>query len=205
MSEATPDRGPTRWAKAGLAGVLAALLILWGWYYVSPRWTLRQMRAAALAHDQEGLSAFVDYPALRASTESEQRSNAAKLMALAPAEVRDRVEADIERRMTADAVDRVSGPEWIELIFGRDPYPGWASGAPDTGRSERIAVRSPDLFQLHDRADPYPRPAGDLTFRRRGLGWKLIAIGPGGEEFPEKPPPAWWRRVLDGYGLRRRP
>lgn len=192
-----------RWMKASLAAALAALLPVWGWYYVSPRWTLREMRAAALAHDSGRLDSFVDYSALRASTEAEMRANAAELLAMARPEVRDRVEDDIRRRMTSAAVDSVSGPAWIQRIFGRDDYPGWASGAAETVLVERIAVRSPNIFQLHDRSDRYPRPAGSLTFRRHGLGWKLVAIGPGDEEFPEEPPPAWWRRVLAGYGLRR--
>jgi hypothetical protein len=191
-----------RWTKAAVTGALAALLLLWGWYYESPRWTLRQMRSAALAHDTARLDAFVDYPALRASEAAQMRAAGAKLAAMAPPELRALVEADTRRRHTAAQADWRSSPEWIRRIFGREPTSwGWASGAPETGRRERIAVRSPDEFHVHDRDDRFLRPEGDLTFRRHGTRWKLVAIGPTPDELLLDEPPTRWERFLAGAGL----
>lgn len=186
-----------RWVKASLAAALAALLFLWGFYYASPRWTLHKMREAALAHDLEALSAYVDYPALWASVEAQRRSEDSGLLAMAPPEVRDRVEADVSRRRRAREADPDPDPEpeFLRLIFGREPtYWGWASGSGTSGRHDVIVVRGPDEFELHDLDAPYPDPAGDLVFRRYGLGWKLVSMAAIWNEFPEEPPKGWWAR-----------
>ena len=189
--------------KASLAAALAALLLIWGWYFVSPRWTLERMRAAGLAEDSAALDRFVDYDALRSSEAGQMRAAAARLLAIAPDEIRNRVEADIARRHTQAELDRRASPQRVLGIFRHYPtYVGWASGVAErTGRRERIAVRSPNRFHLHDRNDLYPMPEGDLTFRRDGLGWKLVAIGPAMDEFPADAPPAWWERAWAGQGL----
>ena len=51
--------------------VLAMALAAAGWWFGSPWWTLREMRAAADAHDAARLSYYIDYPALRADLKGE--------------------------------------------------------------------------------------------------------------------------------------
>lgn len=165
-----------RWTTIGLAGAFGLLIPVWGWYYVSPVWTLQRMRAAALAHDRSALSSYVDYRALRVDRAAQMQAGEARLLAMAPPEVRGRVADSIRARGGPKELDRLSSPEWVELIFSRNPPAGWASGVAETGRRVGIVVRGPNLFRLYDRDDPYPRPKGDLTFRRHGLGWKLAGI-----------------------------
>jgi hypothetical protein len=52
---------------AALAAALLAIAAA-GWWFGSPWWTLWRMREAAQAGDGEALAAYVDFPALRAST-----------------------------------------------------------------------------------------------------------------------------------------
>src|SRR5947209_7490551 len=53
--------------------ILAALIIALGagWYFLSPAWTLRGMRAAAEANDPDALNAYIDYPAVREDLKAE--------------------------------------------------------------------------------------------------------------------------------------
>jgi hypothetical protein len=49
-------------------GAALAFLAGAGWWFGSPWWTLWRMREAAQAGDSEALAAYIDFPALRAST-----------------------------------------------------------------------------------------------------------------------------------------
>ena len=61
----------TRSNRLALAAAALILLAAVGWILGSPYYTLWQMREAARANDADRLSAFVDYPALRADLKSE--------------------------------------------------------------------------------------------------------------------------------------
>ena len=58
----------TRFLTAGAAG---ALLVVAATSFASPWWTLNRLRAAVERHDAEGVSAQVDFPALRDSVKSQ--------------------------------------------------------------------------------------------------------------------------------------
>ena len=56
-------------SKGRILALAAALLLLAaGWWLASPWWTLWRMREAAEAGDAHALAAYIDFPALRAST-----------------------------------------------------------------------------------------------------------------------------------------
>ncbi|MFL6844692.1 MAG: DUF2939 domain-containing protein [Allosphingosinicella sp.] len=55
-------------ARKVLFAVAALLLLAGGWWIASPWWTLWRMRDAAEAGDARALAAYIDFPALRAST-----------------------------------------------------------------------------------------------------------------------------------------
>ncbi|HZU50853.1 MAG TPA: DUF2939 domain-containing protein, partial [Sphingomicrobium sp.] len=60
--------------KGKLAGLAAAALMIFAaiaWYFESPAWTLRNMKAAVDAQDADALSSHIDYPALRSSLKAQ--------------------------------------------------------------------------------------------------------------------------------------
>ena len=57
-----------RWLVAAVALIVALGVT---WYFVSPWYTLKQMREAAQSNDADALSAYVDFPALREDMKSE--------------------------------------------------------------------------------------------------------------------------------------
>ena len=129
-------------AAAALLALLAA-----GWWFGSPWWTLWRMREAAQAGDAEALAAYVDFPALRASTRAQLRPR------LGP----------LGSALARPAVDALVGPAALRLALGSG-----RSGAGGPGEVE--LVRS-GAWEFRVR-----REAGELVFRRHGLGWKLEEI-----------------------------
>jgi hypothetical protein len=135
-------------AAAALLALLAA-----GWWFGSPLWTLWRMREAARAGDAQALAAYVDFPALRASTRRQLRPRLGPLGGL----------------LAGPAVDAVISPEALRLalLHGRGDRAGAGAGA---GGGETGLVRTgASEFRVS-------RGKGDLVFRRHGLGWKLEEI-----------------------------
>jgi hypothetical protein len=129
-----------------LAAALAVLLIA-GWWFGSPWWTLWRMREAARAGDSETLAAYIDFPALRASTRAKL---APRLGPLGGA-------------LAGPAVDTLVSPAALRLALGSGRG-GGESGADfdlDRTRASEFRLRRGDK---------------DLVFRRHGLGWKLEEI-----------------------------
>lgn len=60
--------------KTNAAATTAVALLLAAsaaWYFGSPAWTLREMKAAADANDVDALNAYIDYPAVRENLKAE--------------------------------------------------------------------------------------------------------------------------------------
>ena len=137
--------------------LLLLLLVAGGWWFGSPWWTLWRMREAAQARDSEALAAYVDFPALRASTRRQLR--------LGP----------VGALLAGPAVDALVSPEALALALGSAPRPkdGGQAGGGRSGESgtEGIApVRSgASEFKVE-------RDGRTLIFRRHGLRWKLEEI-----------------------------
>jgi hypothetical protein len=119
--------------------LLAALLLIFlaaGWWLGSPWWTLWRMREAAQAGDSEALAAYIDFPALRASTREQ----------LGP----------IGGRLARPAVDALVSPAALRLAlgYGRSAGRGGKPGEVElvrTGASEfRVERGGRDLvFRRH--------------------------------------------------------
>jgi len=184
-----------RWLGPTLLAAAAAAFALWGWADASPRWTLAQMQRAAAAGDARRLLSFVDYAELRRSDEADRRARFAHLLSIAPARFRPRLVADLQWRKLRNPREFGIRPDY--LLFALHPPPGEDGG--------RLGIEMPsfDRFRVVDRSNPYPEPGGWLTFRREGLGWRLVAMQTYFEEFPEGPPRnGWFDRALNW--LRRR-
>lgn len=176
--------------KKLIVTVAAVAALLSCWYYGSPWWTLWQMREAAEARDGEKLARYVDFPALRESSKAQLKAR------LAAEAVRDRGRGDglgalgaaVGAAMSGPLADALITPEALQAIFARAPKrqgaDGWAKGdgrgsepqkpfGADSSNAELIREGF-DRFRLHRKGAA--GEAGDLIFRRHGLGWKLEEI-----------------------------
>jgi Protein of unknown function (DUF2939) len=140
-------------AAAALLALLAA-----GWWFGSPWWTLWRMREAAQAGDSQALAAYIDFPALRASTREQLGSKLGPLGGL----------------VAGPALDAAISPDALALALGngRGRSSGGRTGAGGAaGEPEEIEIdrTGASEFRVKGRRS-------DLVFRRHGLGWKLEEI-----------------------------
>lgn len=162
--------------------VTAAALLGGGWYFGSPWWTVWRMRAAAEARDAEALAAYVDFPALRASSKTQLRRE------LGAEAVRARESGDglaalgaaFGAAVAGPAVDALLTPEALRRLFAAAPEAEAGgkrgAGASGAGQAPEYAISREgfDRFRLHRSGRAGEQ--GDLLFRRHGLGWKLEEI-----------------------------
>ena len=141
--------------RKGRTIALATLLLLaaGGWWFGSPWWTLWRMREAAEAGDAEALAAYIDFPALRASTREQ--------LGLGP----------LGGALAGPAVDALVSPAALRLALGKGR--GSAGGGRTGGAGERAKI---DLARTGAGEFRVKGGCGDLVFRRHGLGWKLEEI-----------------------------
>jgi hypothetical protein len=140
----------------GFAGAALLALLAIGWWFGSPWWTLWRIREAAEARDSEALAAYVDFPALRASTRAQLGSRLGPLGGL----------------LAGPVLDRVISPEALRLalLHSREIRGGEGGGGGESAGGETDLVRTgASEFRVR-------RKGGDLVFRRHGLGWKLEEI-----------------------------
>lgn len=168
----------TRWA-----GILLLLLVVAAaaaWYFASPWYTLRQMKAAAQAGDSETFATYVDFPALREDLKAEMR---AKMVA---AIGKDRsglgaLGTAIGTAMIGPAVDAAVSPAGLRAAFTATAGDGKLEPEPDRANPQG-AVRVPNRPVLHRRGFSQfllasrEEPGVGLVFTRHGLGWKLSGV-----------------------------
>jgi hypothetical protein len=152
-----------------------------GWYVMSPWWTVRAMVAAAKTNDSDGLSAKIDFPALkkdlkadlntRLNDEAARDKSPAAQMGLA-----------IARSMMDGVVDAFVSPAGIKAAFvmmDQDAPPAKAPpGAKQPGKP-RIERMGLNRFRLEREGTA----GSGFVFERRGLGWKLTGV-----DLPAAPP-----------------
>lgn len=157
----------------------AALIIAAGatWYFASPAWTLRQMKAAADANDPKALDAYVDYPALREDLKAEI---AGRIMAEAKKHrsILGGLGLAIGSAVTDPMVDRLVSPAGMraaltakrdQAYFGPEMQAASALRVPD---DPIIVRRSLSEFLVASKKEP----ARGLVFKRHGLSWKLSGV-----------------------------
>src|SRR4051794_7543037 len=159
--------------KSILAEAAAAALIALaaGWYFGSPWWTLWRMREAARAGDVTTLASYVDLETMNRGAAAAARAYWRRSLERIPmtTEAGRRFIAYVNRRLaTADA----------DAPVRLDELRPWLSEIPiAVGSAERgnpyIIHRGLDSFELRYRgASEENGPV--LTFRRSGLGWRLV-------------------------------
>ena len=169
-----------RGGRGILVMMVLAIAIGAGWWFASPWWTLRQMRAAADAHDGARLSAFIDYPALREDLKGELNQAMAREMARNRQIEVSPFAAALAAAFAGPMIDALVTPERIEAMFARraaspQPVPGIVPHVPlpRADRLDRLRVEREGLnrFRLVT-----GKAKGAMQFRRAGLGWKLVGV-----------------------------
>jgi Protein of unknown function (DUF2939) len=157
----------------------AALLIALpaGWYFGSSWWTLWRIREAAQAGDLAALADYVDYPRVAAAEKAEAKrwlvsamktpmrdANPGGILAFARRKL-----AEIERRTASSPLDLRAGLAGMEVGHGflgpitrrrGDPY---------------VIHHGLDGFEVRDEGMSWEH-GPVLTFERRGLRWRLVAM-----------------------------
>jgi len=160
--------------RKAVAAILVVLIVVAGWWYVSPIWTLREMRDAAKTHDSARFSAHVDYPALRESLKIGLR-RAAISEAGKQSEPIGSLGAAAASLFVGPIVDSLVTPKAVEAAFVADANRPADSlkTLPVTADDQAIIARAGlDTFRVHGT----DASKGALVFHRYGLGWKLAGI-----------------------------
>lgn len=166
--------------NVALALILAAMLVAAGWWFASPWWTLRQVQRAADARDAAALSAYVDYPALRADVK--QQAERAVSQVAATDDPLIALGAAVAGALVDPAVGALVTPDGVAAMFAQAPEEKVAVeqkpiarhfGLPklDLGHAPKIERIGLNQFRI---ADPAGR--GTARFVRHGLGWRLAGI-----------------------------
>jgi hypothetical protein len=168
--------------KLGIAFV-AIILAVGGWYYFSPRYTLHQMKTAAVAKDSEKLSRYVDYDALRADLKADLRRAMMKEMTKQPSNGWEALGSAIAMAIVDPMIDAMVSPEGVQAMFeqqkakeakqGKAALPTVAAG--EDPIIERNGI---DEFKVKGRDSE----SGAIVFKRAGFSWKMVAV-----ELPEQP------------------
>ena len=167
------------WIVGGLLLLLAAAAT---WYVASPVWTLRQMAAAARAHDAAKLSGYVDYPKLRDSTKAQIKAAMTAKLASGSSNGVETLGMMVALTMVDTMIDGMFTPEGMAAMFAMDKARAAARAANPAPKkplgldaaNREIVREGLDRFRLHEKGKS--GQDGDLIFERHGLSWKLAKI-----------------------------
>ena len=159
------------------AGAVGALLVVAATSFASPWWTLHRLRAAADRHDAGGVSALVDFPALRDSMKSQLLGSLDRDAGGNPFAA---IGQAFARVVTDPLVDAIVSPAGVAAMVEH--------GKVSIGKPAREA-QTPDAepprdrprYALHYRGWSHfavaAEDGGSFVFRRDGLwSWKLAGI-----------------------------
>lgn len=165
-----------RWI--GLAAVALVVAAAVGWYAASPYYTLAQMRDAAKANDADRLSAYIDYPALRANVKSEVTARIAAEAGMDKAQS-GALGALFGSVVVGPLVDAIVSPAGVRaMLVARNSEQGKAVGkaaaaAAPVRLDDRPVIERRGLSEFAVRSKGSD---GAMVFTRHGLGWKLSGV-----------------------------
>lgn len=168
-------RRASRLAAAALAGATALAIL---WYWASPWWTLWRIREAAQAGDAAALAAYIDRDAVRAYARAQARASWDSLVRNGGRWDRDgrRQFLDSVRRNLAQIERTASNPAelrpWLAGLPVGSPRLGFTGE--ESGGNPRLVRDGLRGFELHYDSGDERSPL--LTFRRKGLGWRLAGV-----------------------------
>ena len=160
--------------RKAVAAILVVLIVVAGWWYVSPIWTLREMRDAAKTHDSARFSSHVDYPALRESLKVGLRRAAISETGKQSDPIGS-IGAAAASLFVGPIVDSIVTPKAVEAAFVADENRPASSlkTLPVTADEHAVIERAGlDTFRVHGT----DASKGALVFHLEGLRWKLVGI-----------------------------
>jgi len=148
-----------------IALLVLAVVVVGGWAWGSPYYTLWQMKRAAEARDVDALVAHVDFPAVRASVRDQVSARMGQ-------EGGGIVGALIRSGIGNTLVDAAVSPAGMRFIFAAAPLTESEHPSPIKLKANEMRYRRTglDRFQLI-RGD-----GAALNFQLQGLEWKLVDI-----------------------------
>jgi hypothetical protein len=175
-----PPSPPARRPWLRLAVLVIAVAVFGAWFYFQPHMTLYKLDQAAKANDTNGVSAHVDFPALRASlkegftqmmlketasTNSVQEEKAAFRDAL----MATLVERMLEKAVTPESVARLlRGEANLPLCNKRRPEKSASSG------TTSLAYRDWNTFVIEMKDSDPSEFLAELTLTRSGFStWRV--------------------------------
>lgn len=168
-----------KWIALAVTALIGAFAL---WYFLSPLWTLNQIRSAAEEQNPERLSAYVDFPALREDLKAELTSSLASEMERDPDGLGG-VGAALGIAIMNPMIDNLVSPVGLKAAFGRRTAQAVPPAEEAAGEqaAEAYAIERSGFNEF--RVSRASAPDTKFVFRRDGLGWKLV-----GMDLP--PPPA---------------
>ncbi|KQX98413.1 hypothetical protein ASD28_15080 [Massilia sp. Root133] len=169
------------------AGAVGTLLVVAATSFASPWWTLNRLRAAVERHDAEGVSAEVDFPALRDSVKSQLLGSIARD---AGTNAFAAIGQAFARAVADPLVDAIVSPAGVAAMVEHGKVsiakPTRDAGTPDAEppRDKPPQHKPPQHkphYALHYRGWRHfavtAEDGGSFVFRRAGLwSWKLAGI-----------------------------
>ncbi len=175
----------TRWLGLMVAALVAAAA---GWWFSSPWWTLKAMRAAAAAHDEQALSAHVDYLSLREDMKGEVMKQVTTDGR--GAEGLGSIGAQIAKAIAGPVIDAAVTPAGVEAMFRAETAQKKVGQTPEMsgGQLPKLPeAKDQPMIERHGLSEfiVRGRQAGSagLVFHRNGLRWLLAGI-----DLPPSPP-----------------
>jgi hypothetical protein len=172
----TPRKQSARAVLLALAVLLPVLAAL----YASPYLALRQMRAAAAAHDAAGLARYVDVDAVR---DSLKRGVRVRLLLRqrnlsgepTPASA---IGAAVAAALLGPMVDAAITPDSLaRMLQGQRPADAATAADPGAASQTQMGYESPNRFVFSIKKPGDDEEPVDLVLRRDGVvGWKLAEL-----------------------------
>lgn len=159
--------------RIAIWSALVLVIIASAWEIASPHLSVRSMRDAAVRGDAAGVSAYVDYAALRESLKTEVNHAIAKRISNGAGLGMGTIAMAIASRASAAMIDQMVNPASLEAAMARphsDRNPlarTWKAGKVDLSRT------SFTTFTVSNPTDP---KAPHLVFTRHWPKWKLSGV-----------------------------
>jgi hypothetical protein len=169
-------RTRARWRTA----VVVACLTLAAYWYGSPYWVMRQMRAAVIAGDADAVSEHVDFQALRESFKAQFMAKMAPALEDASTNAFASLGAALGMSMATQMIDNLVTPSALMAAIRQDQLRPRDEGA--AARRDRITweyQRTGFDKIVATPVDPDTKMVGTIqfVFRRRGFAdWKLVEM-----------------------------